>query len=52
MNMTIDQFFARYGQLLPKGYKRMMRAVYEGMKVGTQMIMPDPNGNPIVITKR
>lgn len=50
--MTIDVFFAKYGHLLPTSYKRMMRVVYDNMKQGAEMIMPDPEGNPIVITKK
>jgi len=50
--MTIDAFFAKYGHLLPTSYKRMMRAMYNSLKVGGEMFMPDPEGNPIVITKK
>ena len=53
IKMTIDEFFAKYGNLLPASYKRMMRLMYDNnLNKGGEMIMPDPTGKMIVITKK
>ena len=53
IKMTINEFFTKYGNLLPAYYKRMMRALYDHSYKGSEMIMPDPTGEmTIVITKK
>ena len=52
MKMDLNKYFAMYGHLLPLYYKRMMRATYDQMKKGAEIIVPDPAGNVIHIVKR
>ena len=48
MNMTLNQFFAQYGHLLPDYYKRMMKEVYNHMKQGGRIIVPNPVYDSII----
>lgn len=49
MKMTLTQFFAQYGHLLPDYYKRMMKEMYDHhMEQGGKIIVPKPDYSGII----